>query len=478
MGSLLTRVHEEEDGVYVLLFSLLLVVLFGMAAMAVDASTHVDDRQELHDTLDAAAHAGATFLPDDAVGARAAAIAYARENDPELVGDADVAFWCIVTQDDDGTPRDSQIPLTCDPGPYAADEPVCDGRVCAIPCKPFLQGDRCNTVQVFHGKDVPYTFGPVIGVPEGNTGRLVSAACKGPCGAELVGPLDLVLVLDRTPSMRPEDVASLKAAARGLLEHLDPDKHRVALAVHGPSVTSGGCPTHGVAQDKSDPSFPLNGGSSWLAVPFSQDYDPTDSSPPDDPPVLADPAASLLVKGIECLDNSVYGTNLGDAVHAAGAYLAANRREDVPGGVLFMSDGEPTLPKANGSTGDTVGKLKQDCHYARSRAADARALGAQIVTIAYRLQGVGTHCNHMTRATELLADMASPTADGAPTLDDGASPGNDAFRGGCDDALEIADENGDGDNFFCAPSPSQLGEVFIQAAIQLTDAIRLVRVQP
>ena len=59
-----------------------MVVLFICAALAVDITQKSLTRQTLHDTLDTAAHAGAYALPGDGVGAKAAALAMAKANDP------------------------------------------------------------------------------------------------------------------------------------------------------------------------------------------------------------------------------------------------------------------------------------------------------------------------------------------------------------------------------------------------------------
>lgn len=450
--------EHREDGTYAVLFALLLVVFFGVAALSVDLADLSNTRQDLHDTLDAAAHAGATHLPDDPVGAEAAALTYAHANDPELIDDPVVDFWCIIGATN-GVPEYDHIGPTCEPG--AADVALmqCEVHRCYMPCNPFMPGRTCNTIRVRDNKEVEFAFAPVIGTNEGNTGGLSGAACKGNCGAGIHGPLDLVLVLDRTPSMRPQDITSLVGASRTLLEFLDPERHQVALVVHGPSVTRHGCPSSGIAQALTHPLFPLNGNSRWVAVGFRDDFH-LSAVLPGEIPVLA--GASDLVQGIDCLAVSQYGTDLGDPVYAAAEYLDENGRDGVPGGILFMTDGQPTLPNGNGSTANEA-----DCRYALSRAADARDLGVAIITVAYRLQGVTLPCgNGPDRATELLAEMASDPMDGPPTADDT----------GCVSPADITTENQDGDHFFCAPGPGELAQVFRDAAIQLTDQVQLVRV--
>lgn len=485
-GTACRRERGREEGAYAILFAALLLVFFGFAAFAMDIASHVEVKQDLHDTLDAAAHAGATHLPATTsthLQARQAAIDYARANDPTLVGDPQVEFWCMLSNDG-GTPRLSQVVFTCDGLSHVGRDVFCEGARCAIPCFPD-RGETCNTVRVIDAKAVPYTFAPAIGQDEGSTGSLNGAACRGPCGAEIVGDLDLVLVLDRTPSMvqgGTDHVELLVQAVEGMLGQLDTSRHHVALFTQGPTDRAGSCPTAGVdrgvdgGNDYLDfytdwqtkvtgPRFDRRHGS-WLAVEFSDDYQEVPAS---EPPVLASPGRSRLIHGLDCLEHSDHGTDLGDPIRAAARYLDDRGRDGVPGAVVFMSDGQPTHPHANGSTGDSWSDLQNDCDYARSQADGAwndirgDVPEARIVTIAYRLQGVEIPCGGgIDDATELLAAMASETTAG----DDDQ---------GCATGVSAA-ENDDDDNFYCAPDPGRLAEVFVKLAADLTQEIRLVRI--
>ena len=132
----------EERGATAVLTALLAVALFGFAALSADVARLVNDRQELHDTLDMAAQAGAGKLPADGAGARAAALANAHANDPEATPTLD--FFCVVGAKASGSTYvvdTTHIPLSCNPGPApytAAVYPclACNGRICAIPCVP------------------------------------------------------------------------------------------------------------------------------------------------------------------------------------------------------------------------------------------------------------------------------------------------------------------------------------------------------
>lgn len=444
-----TIVRDEDGsgqrGAAAVLLAMFMLVILGFVALGVDISTHTRTRQKLWDTLDAAALAGSTMLPDG-IAAHQVALDYADANMPGLV--PEVKFWCVVGVDG-SEPNASHIPEMCDPGPspynvgnYPGLE--CNSRMCFIPCNPLSpEFDECNTMSVVAGKDVAYSFAPVIGTDQGSTGALTSAACKGPCGAEIETPGDIALVLDRTGSMRSADLAALKVAAKVFLEGITPSLHDVALGTLGQSKSAPWrCPT--------EPASRRDATYKWVAVDLTNDYDLTDNDPPDNPPSLN--SSSALVQGIDCLSSSSTGTNLGDPLRGAGDYLVANGRPDAPDGIVFMTDGEANEPYGSGN-----------CDYAKAKAAEVKSQGVIVVTIAYRLQGVS--CEG-TPATTVLADMASDPHTGIPTADDGGD-GPGGLPGGCVNAPEIASENADGDLFFCAPEPGQLSAVFSSASTSI-----------
>lgn len=437
--------RSSQQGATAVFMALWMIVILGFVALGVDISTHTNTRQRLWDTLDAAALAGASHLPDG-VTAYQAALDYADANMPGLV--PDIKFWCVVGVDGSG-PNASHIPGMCDPGPSPYNVGTypglqCNARLCMIPCNPLSpENDTCNSMSVKAQRDVGYSFAPVIGTDEGSTGVLTSASCKGPCGVDIKAPGDIALVVDRTGSMGSDDMAALVDASKVFLEGLTPSLHDVALGTLGRSNPSWSCPTRASTSATSGP---------WVPVGLTNDYDLTDNDPPDNPPNLN--TSSTLVKGINCLPKSSTGTNLGDPLKAAGDYLVANGRADVPNGVVFMTDGEANKPNYSGN-----------CNYAKSKASEVKSNGVIVVTIAYRLEGVD--CEG-TPATQVLADMASDPQSGPATADDGGD-GPGGLPGGCDPsvpngAAAIASENADGDLFFCAPEPGQLSAVFTSAS--------------
>lgn len=446
------QLRTSERGVSAILVALSMIMIMGFVALGIDFSLHTHERQQLWDTLDAASLAGSQFLPDDPDAAYQAALDYAEANWPGITPDID--FWCVVSVNDSGGPETSQIPAMCDPGPgpyTTATYPdmECNSRLCLIPCNPFTpEFDTCNTIRVRAEADVNYTFAKVVGISKGSTGTLNSASCKGPCGAEIDVPGDIALVLDRTGSMRPQDLSAVKSASRAFLEGLSPSRHQVALGTIGrTSGSPGSCPT--------TPSISMSSGP-WVPIGLTDNYDLTDNDPPDSPPDLN--SSSDLVRGINCLSTSSTRTNLGDSIFAAGNYLLNNGRENVPSGVVFMTDGEANQPSS----------VSNPCDYAESRAQSVKSSGVIVVTIAYRLQGVD--CGG-TLATTVLANMASDPESGVATADD---------HGGCVDNSSVAAENSDGDLFFCAPEPGLLSSVFSQAssAILAQFSERTILVKP
>ncbi len=125
----------------------------------------------------------------------------------------------------------------------------------------------CNTVEVVHQKPVDFSFGGVLGTPQGSTGAISGAACKGPCGANVPNPIDLAVVADRTGSMGGA-IADLEVAVESLLEFLTPSQHRVALGTIGRSAPGNSAP----AGCKSQPSGNRASGRGSPSA-FSDDYD-------------------------------------------------------------------------------------------------------------------------------------------------------------------------------------------------------------
>jgi Flp pilus assembly protein TadG len=482
------RHRRDERGAVAVMTILLLLVLFVAAALAVDVTSQSMTRQDLHNTLDLAAHAGAYELPDDGVAARAKALSVAHANDPSV--DPAVDLWCVVASTGT-TPavKQSQIPATCNPGPAPFTEAAypglrCNAKVCAIPCVPE-EGDVCNTVRVSDSKVVPYAFAPVIGVTEGDTGAVSSSACKGGCGAEATSPMDIVVVADRTPSMVVADRDAMVAAIKGMLLTLDPTKQYVALAtIHKTVTATTTCPT----QPTLNTDGPTAG--KWIAAGFSNSYLKAAASPPALEPL------NPMVQGLTCMSASNSGTHLASALKGAARYLLgydANNLSTLPSRdgtvrkvIVFETDGMPDENYSGGSTaltapgdvaagfqkwlGGQAGNGVAGCENLRKVADQAKAAGITIVTIGFG-RATSTGCERVDYGTQVapyardyLAKIASPGLDGSPSVADNT----------CQTANERLVENGDGDLFFCAVDGPELGPIFASAIATVTRAIRLI----
>ncbi|QCB96747.1 hypothetical protein E5206_07215 [Arthrobacter sp. PAMC25564] len=451
---------SRERGASAVIFALLLPVVFGAVALAVDFGRLAYERQHLSNALDAAALAGASSLPTDPAGAKTSALAFAKANDPQA--DPAVSFWCVVGSTGAAkTVVSGQVPSVCDPGTVAGAK--CNEVICAIPCIPG-SGHTCNTITVTDDKDVPFVFAPVIGINTGNTGSLAADACRGSCGAQSPNPMNVAILADRTSSMSDTDLSSLQSGIQSTLQTMTKDQQYVALGTIGRSSSTSGCITN--------PSGSKTSGS-WLPVPFSNDYN-TAASPP------ALNTGSDLVKGLQCLAHSSTGTSLASPTKAAARYLLGldpNNLGSLPArsgtprnAIILETDGQPNEPDVSGSTSvGTAGDIGSSngvtaCNNLKAVAADAKSRGVLIVTVGYNLStercgGSGEYVR------DVLAAAASPDSNGNPST-----------ANGCSTAAEITAENSDGDYFFCAGSGTALGPIFVSAINAISGNSRLIRI--
>lgn len=448
----LRRCSDDERGQILVLGALLLVVLLGMVAMVIDVGRFLRERQDVQNTVDAAALAGVQELPDSASAAEDIALEYALANDGELTAaDVEISFRCVVgDRDGDGQPDMSDVPTVCDPGGGAVF--TCQGSVCASSCSVT---EKCNALVVESDKDVPFYFAPVLGQMVGNTGAINAAACRGSCGGNPTGPVDVVLIIDRTRSMSSSDLDNAKGGARAVLEFFDPDFQHVALAVLPQSRFDDAC----ASVSNANMTNPASG--DWLLVELSDDYQDPDGSLNE---------SSALVSTIDCLERApvpfgcwpgfiCYQTNLGEPVKEARLHLGNEARDGIKQGIILFTDGEANLPGQPGPG--------NPCLYAYNQAHTAKtAFGVEIFTIGYGIDGARCTLDNGlyddVLATELLADMATESED-------------DAGNGGCNTSAERDAENSDEDHFFCEARGDDLQPVFQAAAEAITKAPRLIR---
>ena len=373
MRPLLTRRERDESGVIAIIVAVLAVVLMMSAAFAVDIAMQVNRKQQLHDTLDAAAQTGAFELPGS-VAARSAALRFAAAHDPTEQGDLspETDFWCIVASKPAGSAfavETTQIPSTCypGPGPYnvgasyrsTGRQVTCSQTLCAIPCVEPTPNNgtpkvACNTIRVFQGRVVPFAFAPAGGIASGSTGNLLSVACKGSCGTVAPNPMDVAVIADRTRSMSTTDVGDMVSGIRGMLAEMTPSQQYVSLgaigrSAPGTSSQSGSCDSGGLTA----PS-PSGSSGSWLPLSFSDDY--VDGS-------KTLQSSSALVKGVECVkqqSDPAQGTSLASPMKAAARYLLGwdpnnltslpERPETARKVLIFETDGQPNETQPTGGS--------------------------------------------------------------------------------------------------------------------------------
>ena len=432
--------RRHEQGQILVLFTIVLVLLMGLMAIVIDLSVLRKANQGLWNAYDAGALAGASQLPANASNAEDLALEFAAKNYPDLdPASIDVTFRCVVgDRNHDNLPDAGDVPVVCDPGVGATNSWRCANGICAAPCDPSVSGNSCNTIVLAGTVDVDYTFARVMGVNDGTTKQVLAAACAGACGAQVQGPVDLVLVVDRTGSMDATDLADAKNGAYEVLKIYNPDSQRIAFGVLGPSTTASTC-SGADSPAQGRPSTTTTGTVTWLPVgltgvgaPVNERYRNVDGTIN---------TSSLIYKTIHCMTTSSTGTILSTPVDRARQYLVSNARADAAKGIILMTDGAPN--------GDT-------CQAAVTAATAAKNAGIEVFTVGFGVGGgdlcetTGTWANKSV--TKALAAMA-----------------NDSTDDGCTQA-----ENDDGDHYFCQPKSGDLDDVFKSAAQALIKSTKLI----
>jgi hypothetical protein len=279
--------------------------------------------------------------------------------------------------------------------------------------------------------------------------------------------MDIALVADRTGSMSPTDLASMKTALQTTLKTMTKDQQYVALGTIGPSSPTAGCITN--------PSGAATSGS-WIPVPFSNNYTTAGT-----PPALNN--SSPLVKGVQCLPSSGTGTYLASPMKAAARYLLgldANNLGSLPAragtprkAIVLETDGQPNETGTGGFTSVGIaGDIKNSdpvaaCNNLKAVAADAKARDILIVTVAYNA-ATSARCGGSGSAyvRDVLASAASDKSTGIHS-----TASND-----CSTPALASAENTDGDYFFCAANGADLGPIFVSAINAISSNSRLIRI--
>lgn len=91
--------RRDERGQAIVLMTLSLVVIMGMATLVLDVGSWYHTKRRLQGTADAAALAGAQLLPSDSSGAKSQALAYANKNGGDVAG-ANITVTSTVLPND------------------------------------------------------------------------------------------------------------------------------------------------------------------------------------------------------------------------------------------------------------------------------------------------------------------------------------------------------------------------------------------
>ncbi len=445
------RVRAGQSGQTLVLFAIFFTVILGVAALVLDQGMLRKANMDLANALDSGALAGVALLKDDPVGAEQLARDYVQLNYPESLpdSDVDVSFRCLIGLQNANQPRLTDVPGACDPGNSATW--TIDGETAYARCDPTL-GHVCNVIVLSAPASVDFKFAPVLGVPTGSTGARTAAACKGACGEPPQLPVDLVMVLDRTNSMSGVDTANMQLAAEDVRQSLNPDIQWIGLSFLHRSRTQGNCyskpddSSGWTANVPADLRTWVPYGLTGTGASFDTDYSHN---------------GSRFKVAIECLSNSSgQGTVLSDPVRMATYELETYGRPEATKAILLLSDGKPT-----NSANASVRSFQNYCQESYAAAQAAKAKGIEVYTVGFGLDGAND---------DVCSDTASPWT-GRMASDLLAAMATNSTNDGCP-----ANENEDGDHFFCLPktpghSP-ELSYAFERAVTQLTGYSRLVQI--
>jgi hypothetical protein len=263
----------------------------------------------------------------------------------------------------------------------------------------------------------------------------IGARAVGTLGSGEAGPLDLVIILDRTTTMwQPSSdppVDKAKSAALTALQIFDDEIQHVALGVIWASNPSSPCEYH----DTGD----------WITVPLRRGNDYRN----DDGTLNT---SSELVQRINCLQiSSGPGTNFRDPVASATDELLNNSPRGVgpKKAIIFLTDGEANEPRP------------RPCQEADEQATLAKSSDIEIYTIGFGIEtercSVDSDAPYANmRVSTFLARMATNSDDD-----------------GCSSASERDNENSDRDHFFCEAKSEDLTPIFARIAEDLTQGYRL-----
>jgi hypothetical protein len=326
--------RSTQDGQTLPLVVAFLLVLLLMCGAVIDVGNAYRVRSQLQASTDAAATAAADQLPDPSL---AVATAHAYSGEPggknAIPGTQDVTL---------------KVSANCNTSP----------EFC----------DPANTITVDQTANVDTYFLRLIGIDQ--IPVTTHAQACSPCSAT---PLDIMIVLDRTGSMKGQKIYNAEKGVEAFLGTMDTTADNVGLVVLPPApATSSACNTPlGGTAAYNDPN------AAYLLVPLSNDY--LDSNGQLN-------GGSQLVSTLRCVQaggQTAYANALDDAKDE----LDAHGRPGVQKVIVFLSDGAantgPTYLPASSPY------RTQPCQTAVNIANQDKSEGVLLYSIAYDLSGAG-----------------------------------------------------------------------------------------
>ncbi|WP_442508777.1 pilus assembly protein TadG-related protein [Novipirellula sp. SH528] len=332
---------SKRHGGTIVLFAVLMVVIVGMAAFAVDIGRMQLVRSQLQSAVDAGAIAGGLHLknnPEDIQGAKNVAENFIAKNKVGFV--VDVPPEMIALETGNWDPNSETFTLS-------------NTSASAI---------RVHAVQ----SNEPFFFAGIFGQSSFSIPRQSIASAPGI-------PLDIVMVLDLSESMESDGrIEALQQASPEFVEMIEQSLKEDRIGVMG----------YGARKGRYDPEEEGHSGVMYTASPSSLFPDPDDTSS-DWVGILESPMTndfSALKNNIltnSTLKSGKYGggTPIGAAVRDGAHYLYANHRKNDSNGnkvkmlMVVMSDGYANKPEDDPD------------QYAIAMANYASGLGIEIHTI-------------------------------------------------------------------------------------------------
>jgi Flp pilus assembly protein TadG len=382
-----------QRGQALVLVSLAIVGLMGMAALVVDVSHVYYAYQELLTATQASALAGASDLATDtASGATTIANNYSAVNG-KLNVISNVTNVTMVS----GYPKTKCLTSTT-----------------GIPaCAAFSSGD--NAVVVSQTAAVPLTFASILGISSETITTTATAAAKG----GYTGPYNIAVVVDTTSSMNTTDsncggtrISCSLAAIEAMLQTLAPcpaglscgaatavsapygganvanPVDEVALLVF-PGLSASAQVTKDFVCPTSNPTITAyNSSPVYQIISLSSDYRTSDTA------TTLNSSSDLVIatggggcSGVKAPGGE--GTFYAGVIDAAQALLVAGARANTKNVMIVLSDGNATATAAQMSNVNTPYSHLQECHQAVTRAQAAATAGTTVYSVAYGSPSTG-----------------------------------------------------------------------------------------